>query len=222
MTTAYTEFQNDIVLQAPGCPDTTILRAIARTATEFFRRSTAWRVDFLGATSGGAPVAITSGVPVNCRVLSVIELRYNDELLGLKTPTQFTRMYPDEPSGSPLIYTVFESDDVRVMPYPATSGLVNVFDGRAIITPTKDATELPDDMFDKHFEAIMTGTLGKLFIMGHQSWSDRQMGLAYSADFDNKIRIAKREKRGESGAARIAVGAPYGGLVSGASSRRQY
>lgn len=213
MATNFTDLYPDLLPSLPGCPDITVDRAINRAATEFFSETKVWRANIVGATTGTQLVAVTSGVPANCKIVHLYELRYDEDPLERRTPVDMKRTFPREESGTPVICTLTEEDTINVLPYPATPGVIGIYAGRVAIAPTRTKADLPDDIFDRYAEALIAGTLSKLLIQPNQAWTNENLAGVNLQMFENYKLKAKRLKESETGAARKHVGAPYGGLV---------
>ena len=186
-TIAYVE---QIVAQTiQGAPDSLIQTHLQRVLNDFYTRSTAWR-DYIG------PINVLSGVSEidlnpytqNAQVqfvLGAFLFPYNgsNEPLGLGVTTR--KLYGVTP-GPPARYYMQRPDQLVLFPVPDTTygPILNVY---ASIVPTTLAAILPNMSYTQHVDALVWGTLARLYAIPKRPWSDKELRDYYEKKYRQQI-----------------------------------
>lgn len=101
------------------------------------------------------------------------------------------------------------SGQVRVYPVPENDLDDSLYLSIAV-TPTRDATEMDDDLiYDDFIEDIKCGVLARLYAMRKMAWHDPKEASAQRYDFD--CAIVKARSLAMKGKSNISMSASYGG-----------
>lgn len=190
----FSTLANDIVGEFPNCPVFTIERTIREAATEFFERSMTWIVQQDAATLPKGVETYDLDLPTNTRLVVVGSVKYGSkELTGMhrddmdRTPTDWTKV-----TGSPMVYLYNDEASIRLYPIPdATS--TDQMNVRFAVTPTRDATEMPDILGERYYEAILYGARFRLAKMPGNPWTNPGNATMNQQLFEQKIRTAKAD-----------------------------
>jgi hypothetical protein len=186
-------FINLIAQQVGGAPDTLITTQLLLVLREFYTKSTAWR-EILG------PYAIQAGVqdvylnPVDQN--KAIQFVLYSYLFPFPTgagpyssPTWLAPAQRQMIGGSPqqpCQYYMKQNDHMLLYPVPdqAYGACLYVY---AALLPVNSAAVLPNAAFTLHLEAIMSGTLARLYSMPRKNWTDKAEAMKQQKTFRQEI-----------------------------------
>ncbi len=187
-----TTYAQQVVSQTiAGAPDTLVQTHLLRTLNDFYTRSTAWR-------GYAGPYNIVSGVaeidlnPIDQNtylqfVLGAFLFPYN----GSNEPLQLgvaTRKLLGITPGPPARYFMQMPDQLILYPTPDVNygSILNVY---CSMVPTTLAAQLPDISFTQHMDAIIWGTLSRLYAIPKRPWTDKESRDYYEKKYRMQILI---------------------------------
>lgn len=181
----------DILPRTPGIVRQVAKREFLNTAREFYRQSGAWREVCESVFFADNDYQYTV-VPQNSEseVIQVTSVEVNGIPLIAKTE----RPLGDRGDGTPTTWYPTGLDTIEIWPTPEQyDDEVRV---RAILIPTDTATTLPDVAYAKHYEALLDGTLGRLYGHPAKPYSNPALATYHLNRFRNAIGEAAAEQKG--------------------------
>lgn len=178
-----------VAQQIAGAPDTLIESTLTRVLNDFYTRSTAWR-DNVGPYPVNANIAQADLNPVdqNTRVQFVLGAfmfpfnQSNEPLQLYPTVRKFVGGIPAEPSR----YYMQTPDSMLLYPTP-DKNYGNILFVYAALVPTTLAALLPDQSYTQHADALIWGTMSRLYLMSKRPWSDKELGMMYEKKYRQEI-----------------------------------
>jgi hypothetical protein len=212
-----------ILITAPGVPQATVQVVLFNTIDEFFRRTSAWKIEndiaieentyiydiaippdsvvvrAMGATHNGIPVASTaSGVVQSSTGTMDPELTFPDGDANF-APFRLDLVNPP----NTFTYSLFRPNFISVTApteearkYPLKLVLALSVAQGCLECDCGD-WQLEDWMYSMFFEDWLDGVLGTLFTMPAKPWSNPQLAIYHKKRFRNFMNYRKQEaKRG--------------------------
>ncbi len=187
--------QQLVAQQVAGAPDTLISTHLQRVLTDFYTRSTAWR-DYIG------PISVIGNVneydlnphTQNSQaqfVLGAFLFPYNGSNEPLPLGVSTRKLYGITP-GPPAKYYMQRPDQIVLYPVPDTTygPILNVY---ASMVPTNLAARLPNMSYTQHVDALVWGTLARLYAIPKRPWSDKELRDYYEKKYRREILIYRDE-----------------------------
>jgi hypothetical protein len=161
-------FVSNILPYVPGCLVVLIKAETLRVATEFCRKTHIWQaVEESTATEGDETITLS---PASGDVVGV-KVEINDREISDYTLSGTTVTLEDELS---------EDDSIKVTLY---------------LTPERDATELPDILYNEWLEGISAGVRANLMLMPEKPWSTPNMVMIHAQTYQHQIGQALLQAR---------------------------
>ena len=189
MSASISIWLKDLLPRTPGIVRAVAKREFINTAREFYRTSTAWREVVENVFFADDVYAYTV-VPQNpeSEVIQVTSVEVNGRPLAPKSE----RPLGERGDGTPTLWFPTGLDTIEIWPTPEQyDDEVRV---RAILIPTDDAVTLPDVAYAKHYEALLDGTLGRLYGHPAKPYSNPALAEYHLRRFRNAIGAAKGEQ----------------------------
>jgi hypothetical protein len=167
--TAIDVWLKDLLPRTPGASRAVVTREFRLAAREFFAQSRTWRetltpVDVVADQTEYTPVPSD---PVNSEVLAVYGVDFNNY------PLSAIAGLPAGATAGQSPYGWFSPEPGVVSLYPTPSeDLVGGLRFRIALSPKITATELPDWVFQRYYDALLDGTLGRLFAHPAKAYSN--------------------------------------------------
>lgn len=183
---AFTAFHDHLLPELPGCTVAMVNLHLLHTARDFCETTSAWRVA-VDPVATEADVALydISEPELGSEIVRVTRLAINSTLLwddtwNPDTPGDVPKYDRSEPPFS------LSNDGTELTLIDDEIPSAAVADGFAItaaLRPKFTATVLPDFLKTEHLEAMRTGTLARLMVMGKKPWTAREQAQKYLSDF---------------------------------------
>lgn len=164
------DFYSLMLAEMPGCPLVMVKSALTRSALDFCRLSMAWQEDL-------DPIQVKAGVaqyeldlPSGALLVVVTEARIGSVALATVSKPEADR-WRDE--GQPFAYSMPSHTVMELYPQPHEDG-TDPLVVQVALSPTLDATTLPDILAERYFEAVAEGAKAILKRMPNQPWTDIQ------------------------------------------------
>ncbi|WP_017430788.1 hypothetical protein [Vreelandella jeotgali] len=198
------ELLGDVLLAAPGCPDMTAEKAIARAARQFCTDTHAWRV-----TTESQPVIkglreVELSVPAECGVVRPYWVKLGDkQLLGI-SPTKAT-VEDGEPSG----YYITPAGVLELDCVPKESVVQDALVAHMAVAPKRGEAVLADEL-EPFLETIQSLAEGYLLMMPSAEWSNRRAASDMFSMYQNGVTAGRRfgQQRNQAINRKVA----YGGI----------
>lgn len=184
-----TYVEQNVAQMVQGAPDSLIQTHLQRVLRDFYTRSTAWR-DYLD------PINVVGNIneydlnPLNQNyqvqfVLGAFLFPFagSNEPLALGVSTR--KLFGITP-GPPARYYMQRPDQMILYPVPNVNygPILNVY---AALIPTNLAAILPDMSYTQHSEALIWGTLARLYAIPKRPWSDKELRDYYEKKYRMEI-----------------------------------
>ena len=208
MAAEYTEsIENvlkDIVPQLPGVIRNVAARECRLAMREFFEKSLAWitTVENVTIPSGDEAIQVTDG-DENTEVIAILRVQIGTAADGYQDVTPLGRL-PDKIEGTASTpwgwYVTSNPDEFKLHPYQSgttskdlrvTVGLIPAFDTEV------NELELPRQITLKFYDAILNGTLARLYMHPNKPYSQPMLGTQLRHNFLRQIGYyAAQRKKG--------------------------
>jgi hypothetical protein len=184
--------------ELPGCPDATIRDAIRRVVARFLRHTYAWvEVETLTVEAGKTSIAFGGAVPFVA--LKVEGPRADGNPVGVALANDLRAAAV---ATGPLKYIAIDGAGGLVLwPAPTSRTILTVVVSKCT---KRDGDELPDEVADLWFDAIVNGTLAELKSKTGKPWHDPEGAAVAQAAYVSESSDARRRSV-SSGAAPLRV-----------------
>lgn len=207
MATEYTEaienILKDILPDLPGVIRSVAARECRLAMREFFEKSLAWtmEVESVAIPIGDTAVQIDDG-DANTEVVAILGVKIGNSTDGYQPVTPLARM-PNKIEGTDSKpwnwYVTSSPDELKLHPYQnsASSNDLRVFVG---LQPAMDidinALTLPRQITLRYYDAILAGTLARLYLHPAKPYSQPMLGTQLRNKFlkDAGYYAAQRKK----------------------------
>lgn len=154
----WSSFFPEIATFAMGCPNPLLEAKLRQAAIEFLERTRAW-VEWLDpVTSFDGLVEYDFDIPAGSDVARVERATVDGEPIVI----QSYRDAPHDWSRTDLVNQGLVSRDLKTFRLGNAVAAGLVIQVQVALTPSRTATGLPDDLFDKYKDDIVHGALSKL------------------------------------------------------------
>ena len=158
-------FVKDIRPSLPNCPSITIKRNVLSKAIEFCRQTSIWS-QTEQYTATGDETTVTLSPPAGSRVFRA----------------EVTR------NGYPCL--TFDLGSNQIV-FDVALVLNEEIAVKEFLVPTRDATALPDILYNDYFEGIKQGALSSLMLIPNKEWSNPELATVCLQDFMYYVTEAK-------------------------------
>lgn len=191
-----------------ACPNPIMRIAVARAAREFCERTHIWKetLDPQPLTAGLTEYEVEPPF-TGTRVLALLSIQSQGRLLSPKTEQELNARYGNwrALAGAPWCFVQESPTTFRLVPAPDKDTDEGLTDIRAAITPTVDATEVGDILYDDYVDAISYGALERLLRTPGQAWSNGELSMHYRQLFQREQSQARVRARQGYGVAMTTV-----------------
>lgn len=182
-----TYLTNKIVMEAPGMPDALVASKLFDVLREFYTNAGAWR-ERIGPykVKPNRNVVYVNPVDQYSQFQYVLEAHLypfpganqKQPLRPTPTPLQGTDV------GTPLWYWMTDPTTLNLYPTPTAAADLYIY---GILLPLINTPKLPDISTTHHADALMWGTLARLFKMPNKPWTDQKLSAEYQREFRREM-----------------------------------
>ncbi len=200
-TVAYV--QQSVAQMVGGAPDSLIQTQLQRVLNDFYTRSTAWR-DYITPINVVGNIAEYDLNPLGQNAqLQFVLAAFLFPFAGSNEPLPLgvsTRKFYGIVPGPPARYYMERPDKMILSPTPDQNygPILNVY---ASIVPTTLAAQLPNMSYTQHADALIWGTLARLYAIPKRPWTDKEAREYYEKKYRREVLIYKDEANRGYGAA---------------------
>lgn len=135
------------------------------------------------------------------RTIDIIEARFgeiSDKNLPLSVTTEAdmdSRSYSwrtDTGSKPSIIVLLEETNKVRLYPIPSADVDDDLY-LRTRVTYKRDQVEFDEFIYEKWFEAIVSGTIGRMLTIKNASWYDPRLAGGFALEYSRAVKRARKE-----------------------------
>lgn len=180
------ELLSDVLVVAPGCPDTMIEKVLSRSVRQFCSDTQAWRV-----TTSPQPVIkglreVQLSPPANTTIFRPYWVTLKDkQLLGVSE----TKLVDRE--GTPTGYVLAPDGVLKLDCLPRETIIQNGLTAHFSVVPNRGQAILPDEL--EHFvETVQTLATAYLLTMPGVEWRDRQAAGDMFSIYQSSLADARR------------------------------
>lgn len=183
--------KNLVLQQIPGSPDSLVLTQLAQVLREFYTKSTSWRDDVGPYTvKAGKDVVQLNPVSQDCRIQFVTSA-YLFPFNNSNTPQPLSVLSRKPLGGTaqpPSRYYMRSMDVMQLFPVPDKDYGKILFVYAALV-PLNTAVVLPDVSYTHHLDALIWGTLSRMYMIPKRNWTDKELAKEFSTKFRQEILI---------------------------------
>lgn len=197
MVMAWSVFIPDVLPHVAGCPVALAKHEIKRAAQAFFQGSRAWQVTLptpFAVAADQSEVTIATG-SVEYDLVRVEKAWFDGRPLDVVTADVLDQSFGDDwqsHTGTPSLVVQNTPSVVRLYPVPTDAAATGI-KCRVSVKPAETATGIPDDMYVRFKDAIITGAKSRLMLYPEKTspFADPKMGMALSSAFDVMVSNAR-------------------------------
>jgi hypothetical protein len=159
----------------PNLPPMVFARAMLTAARQYFNKTQAWQESYEIALEPGTSKYETP-LPYDDIAIDTIISATID---GKELRAFSNGVFPAK-DGTPTAFMNPNKDTMIVSPTPTRAAILEI---TYSLKPSINTTELPDGVFDEHFEGLIAGTIFELKRMPGVDWSDPAGANNFLAQF---------------------------------------
>lgn len=179
-----------LLIQVPGCPEPTAEQALLDTAIEFCEKTLVLRqeLDVIVTRDGLGQFDLDPPTDQHA-IARVVSVTFDGRPLKGAFPDDTYAL--DTNTGNPRIYYTRRTDNEFTLNlYPVPDSRKRVITTVAL-RPTRNATEIDDDLYNYHADALVHGAVSRLTVIPNQPFTDLAYASASLAMFRDDMARAK-------------------------------
>jgi hypothetical protein len=200
LTVPLTDFLPEVMQYVPDVPEFVALNSLRNAAIEFCEKTRVIQVDIDPITLQDNKASYIIQTPPDMKFVDLVEAYIGDRLIIPKSSEELARIYRATDwrslKGSTAYITRVVYPEIQLVPYleTVTDEILRI---RASLAPTRDATEVPESLYQEFVEQISYGARGRLYGTPKQSYTDKTMAREYLMMFRSAIgEVKTRVNRG--------------------------
>jgi hypothetical protein len=188
------QFLPEVVQFVPDVPEFVALHAIRNSAIEFCEKTRYIQYDLEPIVLETGKAQYTVPVPPDSKLVDIVEAYCDRVLLIPRSSEELARIYRYTDwrtvKGSPTYITRLTNPEIQVVPYldPANGQVLNL---RVAVAPTRDATEIDQEVYEQFLEYIAFGARARLYGTPKQPYYDKRSSFEYMQMFRAGINEAR-------------------------------
>lgn len=165
----------DLLPRTPGLHRGVATRELRLAMREFFMQSFCWRetLDPVAAVAAQEQYTATPSDPTNTEVFDIKGVEY----VGVPLRVTTERPPGTLPTGTPTWFYVLPPNAFKIWPVPSET-VADALRVRVVLMPTITATTVPDWVFQRFYDALLDGALGRLYAHPAKAYSN-MVGAQY-------------------------------------------
>ena len=176
---AFTDYTRYAASYCPNLPSIVFSRAMLSVSRDYFTKTQAWteelEVNLVADTSTySIPALVASAIVDTVKSASI----GNDYLINLPAIAK------SDAQGKPTHFALPSKAELLVYPTPKEAHTLAI---EVTLKPSIETTELPDDLFDEHFEPLIAGCISNIKRMANTEWFDPQGALQFEQDYNRMV-----------------------------------
>lgn len=186
----YSTLVPEVLPEVVGCPDVTIERALRDAAVELCTRGYAWVVE-----QGADTIAVDDDeflleLPSRTRLVGVLSIKAGATELIAATREDLDATPVDwRSSAGNWGYTWSSGGAVRLVGVP-DEARTSVW-ARFAVAPTLESTEIPDELGNRWYQALVAGAKSRLMLMQGTPWWNPELAAIHLSTFMRGVREAR-------------------------------
>jgi hypothetical protein len=193
-----------IITRSPGIPDSLVNSELQDTLRHFYTMSTGWRA-VVGpyVVAGGISQIQLNPVDQYTQLQFVLNAWLFPSINGAQFPQRLVltpRLIVGPDVAPPSSIFMIKPDVAKLYPVPNKTYGPILF-CYATLLPVVNTTMLPNLSFSLHLDALMWGTMARLYRMKGKPWSDPTMAMDYQNMYKQEVKMHRDQaNRAYSGA----------------------
>lgn len=192
-TVPFTLYVPDVIMHAPNCPEFTAVHAIRLTVTDFCTKTHWWKYksDPLDLEAGEKEYQIE--VPNGAEPVAVTAAWYLGRPLwplGYSAKNKWQVIDLDLREGPPQAFSQSDTENLILSPVPrdSESGALVI---ECALRPKRNATGAGKDLLDRWDDAIVNGTLARLYAIPNQPYTNHELAKMRDKMYREDVTLAK-------------------------------
>ena len=189
----FAEYTKYAASYCPNLPGIVFKRAMLSASREYFTKTHAWKEI--------VPLTLVPGIssyeipePYDADLIDSIK----DVWLKDKFLSPLPREYLTSDTGTPRYFSTPTKKTINLYPIPKKSGVLNI---TLTLKPAFEADEMPDEIFQEHFEGLMAGAIFEVKRMPGD-WYDPKNAFVFKQEFvqfieDKRIELMRGSNNSE-------------------------
>ena len=181
-------FYPDLLLHVPGASEPLMDQELARAATEFCQRTRVWRQWLTPGVTVLNTRTYALGLPAMADVVRLETARINGLPVPVASYRELGQNIALQALARPGVTTV-DRRNFTLLDVPAAAGLS--IEIEASLKPSRDATGMPDELFNQYSDVIAQGAQSRLMMLPDQRFTNPDLAMLAAAKFDDMVGDAK-------------------------------
>jgi hypothetical protein len=184
-TKTWAEFLPWVLPDVKDCPPVIARSSVRDAAIEFCERSRAYRLKLDPIDVDANEPVIELEVPTETRILLPVRVVYNGKPIDPVIPKGLDVTNPgwDSTIGDVFGYTMEDQSSIRLVLTPACS-IVDGLNVELALKPSRAATAIDEEVFEKYVDEIASGAKWKLMSMADKQWTNATKAKEHKDRFD--------------------------------------
>lgn len=189
-TVTFDTFYPSVLPYVHDCPAPVALNAVRNACIEFCRQTMFWQIDIPATTLPAQQntYPLTSYLPAQTDLVQVVTAWFGQQTLQPKSADELNQIYGpyvwNTEVGWPHFFTQEIPTDIIIVPSPDTpTAAQNTFSARVCVAPTRAATSVYDQVYERYNETISHGARARLYGMLGQPFYNEGLAQEYRRYF---------------------------------------
>lgn len=189
---AFSTFYDHLLPELPGCTTAMVDLHLLQVARDFCSKTACWQDNFPTITAQEDTLTYVLDTPeVKSLLVRPLRLTIASELVWSAIDPAADEDQPEFARDQPPFSINGDADEITFTEQPV--GDIVIF---GAMRPALNATTLPDLLLNDYLEAMRTGTLSRLMVMGNKPWTDRDLAGVYDAAYGRLATAAAVKAQG--------------------------
>jgi len=190
MPTAIADFVKYVRTEVPGCPEPLIEDAVMRTCIDFCTRTELLSEIIELVTSATLPTYVVTPSDADLYPARLRAALKNGLPLDKTDVASYALRSDRSDAGSPLAYFAPTRAQITFAPIPNAAETIEL---DLVLRPARDATDVPDVLYEEWVTAIAAGAKGLLLSMEGQPWANAALAAYHQNTYHTELDTASVE-----------------------------
>jgi len=163
----------------PDLPSIVFSRAMLSSAKEYFTKTQAW-VETVDIAVTADKATYEMPFPLESASIDVVTEVKDGSTQLIPSP----HLLDIDGTGTPKLFALTGKKSITLYPTPKTDMTLSV---TYTLKPAFDTDELPEDVFEEHFEGLIAGAIWQIKRMVGTPWHDPQSAMTFYQEFEGFI-----------------------------------
>lgn len=213
-STPFTAFLPEVLPYVHDCAQLVAVNAIRNAAIEFCEQSHYWQVNIEAMNTVEDVNSYVVPTPDDTTLIDIAAGWFDGRNLIPKSAEELARLFRGADwrnvVGSPAYMTRITGSELVLVPRPDQTK-IDALGLRAVIAPSRSATSISTDIYEKFLEPIAKGARARLYATPGQPYYDMQLAMVYKREF--MVAIGEAKIKANKGLSRASVAVEYPGFA---------